>query len=498
MSSQLAIAARRGRRWREDSIFFVRDQFGVTNLDGWEEDTMLAWNDPNKKRIAMKASKGPGKTTKLAWMAWQFLASRPYPKMAGTSISSDNLDDNLWPEMAKWQAKSKFLSAAFVWTKTRIFARQHPENWFFSARTWPRQADPQRQADTLAGLHADYVAFMLDEVGGVPRAVLATAEAGLATGIESRIVIAGNPTDVDGPLYDACTTERHLWELIEVNGDPDNPKRSSRVSVTWAREQIEKYGRDNPWVLVNVFGKFPPASLKGLLGPDQVSESMHRPPKAGLFEHYPRILGVDPGRMGGARSVIFPRQGPVAFLPVVMRPDRSERNWTQTVSGRIAKAFDKWDADIIFVDDTGGWGSGIIDDLHMGGYPVVAVNFAGKAIDPRYKNRRAEMYFEAAEWVKDGGCLPQVPELQREGTVSQYVLNKGIFQIEEKEQVIEKLNGESPDLWDAFVLTFAQPVAPRAPGQVGAGQRVGHAKTEDDDLEASRELAGVGRAMIDD
>src|SRR5205807_9277144 len=123
----------------------------------------------------------------------------------------------------------------------------------------------------------------------------------------------------EGLLYDACTIERHLWTLVETDGDPDNPNRSTRVSVQWAREQIEKYGRDNPWVMVNVFGKFPPASLKGLLGPDQIAQSMRLVLPVGVEARFAKILGVDPGRSGGSRSVIFPRQGPQAFEPVVLR-----------------------------------------------------------------------------------------------------------------------------------------------------------------------------------
>jgi hypothetical protein len=40
--------------------------------------------------------------------------------------------------------------------------------WFMSARTWPRQGDAKSQADTLAGLHAPYIMFVLDESGGIP------------------------------------------------------------------------------------------------------------------------------------------------------------------------------------------------------------------------------------------------------------------------------------------------------------------------------------------
>jgi phage terminase large subunit len=53
-------------------------------------------------------------------------------------------------------------------------------------------------------------------------------------------------------------------------------RRSSRISLQHAREQIEQYGRDNPWVLVNIFGQFPPSSLNALIGPDEVREAQKR------------------------------------------------------------------------------------------------------------------------------------------------------------------------------------------------------------------------------
>ena len=37
-----------------------------------------------------------------------------------------------------------------------------------SARTSPQNADKTQQANTLAGLHADYIMFVLDESGGMP------------------------------------------------------------------------------------------------------------------------------------------------------------------------------------------------------------------------------------------------------------------------------------------------------------------------------------------
>src|SRR3954452_1804701 len=83
------------RAWIADPVLFVREQFGAAP-DPWQEQVLRAF--PGRQRLAMKACKGPGKTTVEAWLAWNFLATRSDPKIAATSVSGDNLADNLWSE----------------------------------------------------------------------------------------------------------------------------------------------------------------------------------------------------------------------------------------------------------------------------------------------------------------------------------------------------------------------------------------------------------------
>ena len=440
------------RRWRERPDIFVREVFGV-EPDAWQLEVLQLF--PTSPRIAMKACKGPGKTSVLSWLCWNFLVTRPRPKIAAVSISAENLADGLWTEMAKWQAKSALLRATFTWTKTRIFCNDAPEEWWMSARTWPKTADANAQADTLAGLHADYLLFVIDEAGGVPDAVMAAAEAGLANAMgdnEAHIVIAGNPTHLEGPLYRACTTERSLWVVIEITSDPDDPKRTPRVSAEWARQQILKYGRDNPWVLVNVFGKFPPSSLNALIGPDEVREAMARHHGESAYGRAPVVLGVDVAREGDDRSIIVPRQGVVAWEPVILRNVDSLQG-----AGAVSRKWAEMQAAACFVDNTGGFGAGWIDQLRVLHRDPIGIHFASKASSPQFANKRAEMLWTACQWVKEGGALPNLPELLEEMTAHTYFFKGDAIQIEEKDQIKAKI-GRSPDLFDGLGLTFAHPV----------------------------------------
>lgn len=445
--------AKKIAHWRDDPRLFVRHVFKAVP-DPWQDEVLAAF--PRHARLAMKACKGPGKTTVLAWLAWNFLATRQHPKVAATSITGDNLSDNLWTEMAKWQAKSEYLSASFVWGKTRIVQRDHPETWWMSARSWAKSADASQHGNTLAGLHADHILFILDESGGIPDAVMASAEAALSSCQEGHIVQAGNPTHLEGPLWRACTSERRLWHVTEITADPDDPRRSTRVKPEWAREQIEKYGRDNPWVQVNVFGKFPPSSLNTLIGPDECRAACERAWRENDIASAARVLGVDVARFGDDASVIFPRQGLVAFEPLRFR----QINGIQG-AGAVARKWADWDADACFVDDTGGWGASWIDNLRRLGREPLGVGFASSANDPRYDNKRTEMYFEAVQWIKAGGQLPaHCPELIAALSQTTYSFRGDRLLLEPKEQVKQRL-GYSPDDADAFVLTFAQAVGPR-------------------------------------
>jgi phage terminase large subunit len=335
-------------------------------------------------------------------------------------------------------------------------------------RTWARTADKARLGQTLAGLHSDYILFILDESGGIPDAVMASAEAALSSCVEGHIVQAGNPTHLEGPLWRACTSERRLWHVTEISADPDDPRRATRVKAEWAKEQIEKYGRDNPWVLVNVFGQFPPASLDTLIGPDECRAATTRAWRPEDIAYSAKVLGVDVARFGDDASVIFPRQGLVAFPPMRFR----NIDGTQG-AGVVARKWADWQADACFIDDTGGFGASWIDNLYRLGHTPIGIPFSGRANDPRYDNKRTEMYFEAVDWIRRGGQLPPGQashELIAALSQTTYSFRGDRLLLEPKEQVKSRL-GYSPDDADAFVLTFAQPVAAGSYGYGTGGSR---------------------------
>lgn len=465
--------------WRRDPIKFVREVFGI-EPDKWQADVLKVFpsQDPHEKRQSMQACVGPGKSALLAWCGWNFMAcygtKGEHPKGAAVAITSANLSDNLWAELSKWRSRSKFLLNHFEWTKTRIFCKAHPETWFISARSWPKTADAEEQGRVLSGLHSKYVLYLIDESGDIPLPVLRAAEQGLSTGDWGKIMQAGNPTSLDGMLCAASTTHRHQWHVTCITSDPDDPNRSPRVDIDWAREQIEKYGRDNPWVMSSVLGQFPPSSLNTLLSPAEIEAAMKRTLGITEYNFAQKRIGVDVARFGDDRTVLFPRQGLASFTPAEMRNAR-----TTDIAARLMKLKVEFGSEVEFVDGTGGHGAGVIDSFLQAGQSAVEVNFSGKSIDPRYFNKRSEMWFEMADWIKRGGVLPAIPELVRELSTPTYAFQNGKFRLEEKDQIKKRL-GFSPDYADGLALTFALPEMPASDSPLAMLQGIGKHKSDFD------------------
>ena len=133
----------------------------------------------------------------------------------------------------------------------------------------------------------------------------------------------------------------------------------------------------------------------------------------------------------------------------------------------MARRWQDWQADACFIDK-GGFGSSWIDNLRRLGREPIGIAFSGRATDPRYENKRTEMYFEAVDWIRRGGQLPPGQashELIAALSQTTYSFRGDRLLLEPKEQVKSRL-GYSPDDADAFVLTFAQPVAA---GSYGCG-----------------------------
>ncbi len=460
-------------RWYKDARVFVRECLGGVP-DAWQDEALEAISLGKIDCLALVACKGPGKSTLLAWICLWWMMTRLNAQIIVTSVTRPNLRDGLWKEIGIWYEKSALLKSQFTYSSEKLWNNASPNTWFASARGWSQGADSSEQADTLAGFHAQKAMYLGDEFGSCSLGLMAAAEAVRAnadpnavctpsSGAEARIVVAGNPTDPTGPLGKISGELRGKpWKVINISSDPDDPKRTPRVPVEWAKQQIDMYGRDNPYVMVNVLGLFPPSGFTQMFPLNLVQAAMQRQLTPDLFKHSQKRLAVDVALQGDDESAIAARQGLAMWLDI---SDVLKNATIPEIVARIAYRSSKFTPDMVFVDNTGGFGSGVVQGCREASMNVIGVQFAGKPSSDKYLNKRAEMMWLFREWLEGGGMLPKNDQLLREMVSVKYGTTKnGKFYVEAKDDIKKRL-GHSTDLLDACMMTFALPEQPGMSGE---------------------------------
>ena len=300
--------------------------------------------------------------------------------------------------------------------------------------------------DRLRGIYLDGV--VLDEVADMKPEVWDEVVLPTLTDRQGWALFIGTPKGVNrfSELYDRATGEnwhRALFDVYSTDALPASEiqiAKDSMPEAAFRHEYLCDFTAANENTLIPL-----PLAMEARgkhLGPDK-------------YQHAAKVLGVDVARYGDDRTVIFKRQGLVAFEPIILRGADS-----MAVAARVAGVMDEWDADGVLVDGSGGYGAGVIDRLRQLGRRVLEVQFGGKATDPRFVNKRTEMWWLVKEWLEAGGVIPDGVDLVRELAAPTYSLDnaRGLFALEPKDKIKERI-GVSPDLADALALTFAYPVA---------------------------------------
>lgn len=178
----------------------------------------------------------------------------------------------------------------------------------------------------------------------------------------------------------------------------------------------------------------------------------------------PLVMGIDPARMGGAQFRIVLRAGRNVAQTIKLPP-------LDTIQSghRVIELIRRHKPDLVCID-TGGLGVHVYDACVAAGFGKIVrpIAFGSRDVTypEKYYNKRAEMYGMANEWLQDEPVSIRFADkkdedqLQAELTsvqVKRYGLNNEML-LESKEEMRDR-GIPSPDLADAFVLTFGATIS---------------------------------------
>ncbi len=397
-------------------------------------------------QIATASGHDIGKSALVSWLILWALSTFEDTRGVVTANTEGQLRTKTWPELAKWH-RLAINRHWFKVTATSVFSidAAHEKTWRVDAVPWS-----ETNTEAFQGLHNEgkRVLLLFDEASGIADSIWEIAETSMLDASTEVIWCAfGNPTRNTGRFRECFSKFRHRWITRQI--DSRTCKIANKAKID---QWIEDYGIDSDFVKVRVRGIFPSMSAMQFISVDDVDRAYGRSLRPNQYDFAPKIITCDPAWSGNAELVIGMRQG-LAFS--ILKTLEKNDNDLQ-VATIIANLEDEHQADAVFVD--GGYGTGIISAGRTMKRKWQIVWFGEASSDEGCLNKRAQMWKQARDWLKAGGCIPADPTL-RDQLIAPEVIPRldGKIQLQAKKD-LEIDVGRA----DALVLSFAYPVNPKA------------------------------------
>lgn len=443
------------KEWKNSPLQFVTECIGATPSKQQAHALRIL---PKTKRLSIRSGHGTGKDAFAAWAAIWFSSTRTYPKVPCVAPTAHQLQDVLWSELSKWIRQSK-VASEFVVQKDKIFHKAAPKEWWMRALSPSVKATKEEQAETLAGLHADHMLIIGDEVSGISDPTFVPLE-GAMTQPDNKVILIGNMTKNTGYFFNTHfhPTTSQKWTKLHWDS-----RKSELVTEDMIEYFRDNYGEGSNVWRIRVEGN-PPLDDENTFVPlswatQCVGNTIEVDPD------WPLYLSVDVARYGEDDSIILPRRG-----MKISRWDRFHGNHTLNLSHHVVRNFTDMEASGACIDEIG-VGGGVVDWLQNDprglGQKVIGLKYTDASSDKmKWHRLRDELWDKVRtllmhsrldlpdETVKMFGKDWNIGHLlANELAGPKYKLdNNGAIQIESKLDM--KARGvKSPNIADALVMS---------------------------------------------
>ena len=432
---------------RTQPVAWMEETFGIRT---WSKQTEIVNSVRDNPYTVVHSGNGVGKSAVAQLLPFWFCLAHPPVYVVTTGASWTGVQKIVWGGMHKHYSTAKQrgypLGGELLQTEWNLGGQ------------WGAFAVSTNDPENFSGFRSERGALVIVDEASALKPEIFEAIMGLCAAEGSRVLLAGNPYEAQGPFFDCAHSSD--WNTIHIStldspnvvtGKNDIPGLATRK---WVRQMEERWGKESPQYRARVLGLFPEGGnhqlvklswLAGVVstgdeGPDATTR-----------------LGVDVARYGEDRTVLLLRRG-----DRVQDVEIYNGLSTMETVGQIRSVMARFDVteNNVFIDD-GGVGGGVTDRLLELDLQVNAVNFGSAAVDKeRFFNRRVELYWRIREHMSPEGDrqLTMAKEhsgIAKECTWPNYkVRSDGRLQLESKDD-IKKRRGQSPDLADALSLTYA-------------------------------------------
>jgi hypothetical protein len=422
----------------------------------WSKQAQICESVRDNRFTAVKSCHQIGKSFIASRIAAWWYDTHEDAYVITTAPSSHQVKTILWKEIRRAHKKGGLAG--------KITEGQVPE-WKVDGETvgfGRKPADYTNQEDATTqfqGIHATNLLVIMDEGSGIPT-WLVTAIETLIGNENARVLAIGNPDNPTsefakmfkpGSDYNKITVRYDETPAFTDEVVPDY-LYDMLISKVWVEERRRKWGERSPLWFAKVLAEFPVISDDTVFSPHVLAIGIATERSSAALRSKQDVAAWDVARMGTDENALYlNKNGYVRLVDMWGRVDTMES------VGRIRRHWPNGGSMPSLVIDIGGVGGGPYDRLRELHYNVAPFDGGGRALNPdRYKNRRAEAYWEAREAMEEGLIdLEELDEdLQAELLEIKFkTTSTGKIQLEEKEEVHKRL-GRSPNRADAFVMSL--------------------------------------------
>jgi len=405
-----------------------------------------------KPRISVESGHGIGKSSTLSWLMLWYLFCYKNAQIPCTAPTAPLMKDILWKEVALWLGRMpNKASDKYEWSNEYVRIAESPETWFARARTGKKE-----NPEALAGMHADYMLYLVDEASGVAEAVFNTGE-GALTGEHFIFVMISNHTRNVGYFHDSHKSDKKNWQTLSFDS------RDSPIVEDGYVERIrDKHGEDSDEFRIRVMGKGPKEGAIDDEGYVQLFKEADINEAVSKEFIGKKRMGVDPAGQGSDTAEWVVRDEFKARIVATEKKSTPKTIAQKTLT--LMHAY-KIKPEEVFVDNFG-VGADAIQEIALVGKKVVGVNVGHQPIDKDekklYLNLRAKAFMAVKKWFRSGGEVVNKPEwmelltifFRRELTDKISIMGK---------KKMKKKGYSSPNKADALMLTFVQDIEEEDP-----------------------------------
>jgi hypothetical protein len=483
------------RRFLERPDMWVKERL---KEEIWSGQKRILESVRDHRKTAVKSCHEIGKSFIAARVVCWWIDSHPITKaFAVTTAPTDpQVEAVLWREIGRAHAKGNLSGRLNTkeWLVTPTIGKEEMVSFGRKPSDYNSVA--------FQGIHAPFVLVVLDEADGIPYLLYEAADS-LVANDSGRVLAIGNPDNPTSHFAEICKPGSG-WNVIEI-GAFDTPNFTGEylpkdvlcqlIGPAYVEEKRKQWAPHWRWNAAftrvepppnsdpqdtdplwqsKVLGKFPKnAGVQTLIRDEWIlkAQAKFEEIKAtrASYALNPRIIGVDVGAGGDSTSECL-REGQ---LNRIMHEDHNPD--TMETCGNIIVHLDEWDADEARIDSIG-IGIGIVNRGQEQKKPFIGVN-VGEAAEGEYEerdpagniqvvqasskflNKRAQYYWQLREKFEreDIAIDPHDLQLAREIREIRFKrTSSGKIQIEAKEELKKRLNGQSCNRLESLMLANAE------------------------------------------